>query len=218
MYQVGKIRQGILTLLLVVIIVGCTKTNPAEEIYFHLEKAVSLETTFQEQQEPLAKIENEEYELYEQILSLSDMKEIKSLANQAKEKAMKRKSMIGKEKESINKAYEEFINISPIIEMIDDVKLKKVANEMVVVMDHRFQAYINLNKEYQNAINLDLELYKLIQQTDLTIDELEAQHEKVNASYEKIKTYKDEFNQYTTDYNDKKRNFYQIAKLDVVYK
>lgn len=204
-------------ILILILVVGCTKVNPAEDIYHHLEKAVSLEAAFEQQQEPLSKAENDEYELYDQILGLADLEEIKVLAVKAEELAVSRKSMIETERDSIDEAFQEFSQITPIIETIENEELLKIANELVAIMDKRYQTYMELYNEYKIAIDLDLELYKLIQKEDLTIDELEAQHEKVNSSYEMVNGFKDQFNQYTIQYNDLKRNFYDLADLEVVY-
>lgn len=215
MFKFKKLKFAVILILLLV--VGCTKANPAEDIYHHLEKAVSLEATFEQQQEPLSKAENDEYELYDQILGLADLEEIKVLATKAEELAVSRKSMIERERESIDEAFHEFSQITPIIETIGDEELIKLANELVDIMNRRFQTYLELYNEYKGAIDLDIELYKLIQKEDLTIDELEAQHEKVNSSYEMVNGFKDQFNQYTIQYNDLKRNFYDLAGLEVVY-
>jgi hypothetical protein len=212
-----KKMKSVWILILLVVAVGCTKTNPAEDVYYHLEKAVSLEAIFEEQQEPLSKAEIEEYELYDQILELSDLDEIKALASNAEELANSRDLMIELEKESIDGAYEEYTKIKAIIETFKDEDLKKIANQLVTVMDSRYETYLELYNEYKEAITFDLELYELIQKEDLTIDELEAQHDKVNASYEKVNHYKDMFNEYTIQYNELKREFYDFAELDVVY-
>lgn len=200
-----------------VIITGCTKVNPAEDIYHHLEKAVSLEGVFDEQQEPLTKAENEEYEIYDKILRLTEIEEISELALEAKQLAASRNEMIEKERESIQAAYDQFSQIQPIIDTIEVDDLRKISNELVKAMDERYQKYLTLHNEYKEAIDLDLQLYELVGKEDLTIEELEEGHEKVNASYEKINNLKEQFNQFTVQYNDLKRLFYEIGELDVVY-
>ncbi|WP_161568300.1 YkyA family protein [Anaerobacillus alkaliphilus] len=206
-----------LLLILIFLISGCTKVNPAEDIYHHLEKAVSLEAAFEEQQEPLSKAENEEYELYDEILTLANLEEIQTLANQAEQIALSRKEMIEKEKASIEEAYSEFTQVHPIIETIENEELSRSATELVTVMEKRYKTYTELYNEYRNAIDLDIELYQLVQKEDLTIDELEAQHDKVNSSYEAVNKLKDQFNTYTIKYNELKRSFYELAELEVVY-
>lgn len=207
----------IMMMIFIVIITGCTKANPAEDIYHHLEKAVSLEAVFEQQQEPLSKAENEEYEIYEKILSLTEIEEISDLALEAKQIAASRKEMIEKERESIQAAYDEFVLIQPIIDTIEADDLRKISDELVVAMDERYEKYLTLHNEYKEAIDLDLQLYELVSKEDLTIEELEEGHEKVNASYEEINKLKEQFNQFTVQYNDLKRKFYEVGEIDVVY-
>ncbi|UTW69135.1 hypothetical protein KHA80_18795 [Anaerobacillus sp. HL2] len=52
MYKHMKINFTMI-LLFVILVSGCAKVDPAEEIYNHLEKAVSLEAVFEKQQKPL---------------------------------------------------------------------------------------------------------------------------------------------------------------------
>lgn len=206
-----------LMMIFFVVIAGCTKVDPAEDIYKHLEKAVSLEAGFEQQQKPLSKAENEEYEVYDKILGLTEIEEISKLALEAKQLADSRKEMIEKERVSIQAAYDEFTLIQPIIDTIEVDDLRKVSEELVVAMDKRYEKYLTLHNEYKEAIDLDLQLYELVRKEDLTIKELEEGHEKVNASYEKINNLKEEFNQFTVQYNDLKRQFYEVGELDVVY-
>lgn len=208
----------IIIIFITILISGCTKANPAEEIYNHLEKAVSLEIVFEDKQKPLSEAENEEYELYEKILSIADLEEIQLLATKAKEIANSRKEMITEEKDSIEKSYNEFVLTKPIIETIDDESLAKTAQQLVEAMENRYNTYKKLHEEYLTAITLDLELYELIQKDDLMIEQLELKHEEVNQQYEIVNGLKEEFNQYTIQYNDLKKSFYELAELEVVYK
>ncbi|OIJ13316.1 hypothetical protein BKP37_12520 [Anaerobacillus alkalilacustris] len=212
-----KLKNVFIFGLLLLFVSGCAKSNPGEEIYDHLERAVSLELVFEEQQVPLSKVENEEYELYNEILNLANIEEIEPLAKKAKEFADSRKEMVDIEKASIEEAYEEFSLIKPIIETIEDEEQVNSANGLVNVMDSRYNTYMKLYGEYNRAIAYDLELYELIIKEDLTIDELEVQHEKVNGSYQKVNEYKDLFNQYTNEYNELKKKFYELVNLEVTY-
>lgn len=196
---------------------ACTKVNPAEEIYIHLENAVSLEAEFEAQQQPLSEAEYEEYQLYDEVLTLSDLEEISKLIKKAEELANSRKEMIAKERASIKEAYQEFLLIEPIIETIENEQLLDLAGQLLETMKNRYETYLQLYNEYKNAIALDIELYQLIQNEDLTIDQLEAQHDKVNESYSQVNHYKEKFNEYTVLYNDLKKQFYKVGELTVVY-
>lgn len=213
-------RKSIFFLMIAVLLLtvsACAKVNPAEDIYNHLEKAVSLEAVFEAQQVPLSQAENEEYDLYDEILKLSDLDEISKLVTKAEDLAFSRKGMIEKERESIQEAYDEFLHIKPIVETLENKDLLQVANDLIATMENRFETYNKLYTEYKAAIDLDLELYTLVLKEDLTIEELEAQHDKVNDSYSKVNDLKDKFNEYTLSYNDLKRDFYKLGDLNVVY-
>jgi ABC-type siderophore export system fused ATPase/permease subunit len=47
---------------------ACTGQSAQEKIYDHLEKAVTLEDAFSEQQQPLVDLENKEQKLYNEII------------------------------------------------------------------------------------------------------------------------------------------------------
>ncbi len=217
MFNLRHSWLGMILIMVLLLISGCSKVNPAEDMYHHLEKAVSLEGVFEEQQEPLSRAESDEYELYDRILTLADLEEIQTLAAEAIDLANSRTEMIEKERASIEEAYQEFTQILPIIETIENIDLLNSANELVSVMEKRFNTYMALYNEYKHAIDLDIELYQLVQKEDLTIDDLEAQHEKVNISYEAVNSLKDQFNTFTIQYNELKRSFYELAELEVVY-
>ncbi len=213
-------RKNIYYVMIIVFLLGlsaCTTVNPAEEIYNHLEKAVSLEAGFEAQQAPLSKAENEEYELYDEILKLSELDEINNLVTEVEELALSRKEMIEKEKESIQEAYDEFLHINPIVETIEDEELLTLANELISTMENRFETYNELYNVYKASIDLDLELYSLVKSEDLTIEELEMMHDEVNASYMQVNDLKEKFNEYTLKYNDIKRDFYKLGDLNVSY-
>ncbi|MEH6905342.1 YkyA family protein, partial [Neobacillus drentensis] len=72
-----KVKCSLLLCLsiLIVIIAGCTKEKtPVEKMYDVLEKVVSAEKVFEEQQNPLVTLEKREKEIYDQIIKLG-MKE-----------------------------------------------------------------------------------------------------------------------------------------------
>lgn len=204
-------------LMLTLLLTGCIRENLAEKVYDHLEEAVSLEQQFTEQQQPLAEAESREYEIYEEVLRLSNMEEISPLISEVKELANTRTEMLKKEKESIDAAYNEFLAVISIIEEIEDEELKQAGELLVEAMEQRYTTYQNLYENYHVAIGLDLELYDLVLKEDLTIEQLQSQHDLVNASYENVNNYKDKFNEFTKEYNDRKRDFYLLADLNVIF-
>ncbi len=71
-----------IALILSLALVGCSGESVANDMYNHLEETVEIEKTFVEQQEPFEKLEQEEQDLYNQIIELSadEMDEITSLS------------------------------------------------------------------------------------------------------------------------------------------
>lgn len=214
-------RIGIASLFFCfLILVGCQFGESTEEkMYNHLEEAVALEDQFREQQEPLAKAEKKEQKLYDEIVALSmdEFDKIKSLSTEAEALAEKRMGYLKKEKESIDAAYEEFENIKDLSEELEGEEVQKSAKTLIEKMDNRYSAYQNLYKEYKTAIELDKKLYSMLQEKELTLEQLQEQIKKVNEQYSKVSKQKEEFNKYTTEFNDSKKAFYKAADLNVNY-
>lgn len=194
-------------------------TSKAEEIYQHLERAVTLEEVFEQQQKPLVELETQEQKLYEQIipLGMSEFEEIKRLSNEALQIVEQRRERMANEKSSIDAARAEFQLIEPIINEMEEGELKTKAEELYQVMSNRYDAYDTLYERYMNSLELDKTLYEMFQNEELTLDELEAQLDKINTSYSKVKEANDTFNQYTDEYNQIKKEFYNLAELNVVF-
>lgn len=197
---------------------GCSiGDKPSEEIYSHLEEAAILEQKFEKQQQPLVEAEKKEQQLYNEIISLS-MKEydkIVSLSKDAIELAEKRQERIKKEKESVDKAYQEFTEIKPIIEDMDKSDLKKKAQQLSDLIDNRYKTYGELYDSYQKGIAMDIELYKMLQNKELKPERLQQQIDKVNKGYKIINEKKEAFNKYTEQYNAAKKEFYKAAGLEI---
>jgi hypothetical protein len=202
--------------VLTVIIAGCTKeTTPVEKMYDVLEKVVSAEKEFEEQQNPLVTLEKKEKELYDQIIQLG-MKEydqIVKLSDEALLLADKRKEHMEKETNSIKESEQAFKQAENIKDELDDRSLKKVANEFYDIMLERYKAHDVLYMEYTEALKNDKELYLMFKNKELPLEDLEAQVNKLNESYKRVYNANEKFNMLTEQYNDKKRAFYKQAGL-----
>ncbi len=203
------------------ILSACSGQSAQEKIYEHLEKAVSLEDEFRKQQEPLKKLEEQEQELYNQIIDLSmdEFDQIKKLSKEAAALVEEREEKLKLEKESIDAAKEEFDKIKPLIEDLDEeqAEAKKIAEQLVDTMNKRYNAYQDLYEAYQKALDLDKELYEMLQQKDLTQEELQQQVKSINESYSAVIEANEQFNTYTKEYNELKKQFYEAVGLDVSY-
>ncbi|WP_164669168.1 YkyA family protein [Virgibacillus doumboii] len=206
--------------IIIALLTACSGTSTSEQIYNHLEKAVELEATFEEQQDPIVELEKKEQEIYAQIIDLGmdEFDKIKELSKQAIDTIEKRSEKIELEKESIQASKEEFTKIESMIKDLEDKKVKKKAEEMYSVMMDRYEAYDKLNKAYSDSLKLEKELYTMLQKEDLEQETLTDHIKKVNKSYEKVIEANEKFNKFTTEYNKLKEAFYEAAGMNVEYK
>lgn len=184
-----------------------------------MEKAVELEDTFEEQQDPIVKLEKKEQKIYGKIIDLSmdEFSKIKKLSKQAIKNIDKRAKKIELEKESIHASKEEFTKIKDAIDELEKKKVSKKAEKMYDVMMERYNAYDKLYKAYSKSLKLEKELYKMLQQEDLQQEDLTKHIKKLNNSYEKVIDRNEKFNSLTVKYNKLKKEFYDAAGLDVKY-
>ncbi len=213
-----KISLAIIMMAGVFSLAGCLdKQSPEEKMFEELEKVVSIEKTFEDQQDPLVELEKKEKEIYEKIISLGmkEYDEIVKLADEALANADKRAEHIDKEKESIDESQKEFKNIDPIIEEIEDSSLKKQANELKATMNERYKIHEDLYKNYKQGLQYDKELYEMLKDKELSFDKLEEQIKKVNEIYETVLKDNQEFNDKTDQYNKEKLAFYKKAGIEV---
>lgn len=211
------LRVFLVSCILLTFLSGCLGPSPEENIYTTLEKVVTLEEAFNDQQKPLQELEKKESDLYNQIMDLG-MKEfdkVISLSKEALTLVEERETKINKEYESMMSSKEEFAKIDEEIEKIKDESLAKQASKLKTTMENRYSTYESLYNAYKSSISLDKELYTMLQKEDLTLDDLESQIKKVNDSYKTVMEYNEIFNQTTKDFNELKLEFYNQAELNV---
>lgn len=213
-----KISFAMILIASVLSLAGClNKQSPEEKMFVELEKVVSIEKTFEDQQNPLVELETKEKEIYEKIISLG-MKEydqIVKLADEALANADKRAEHIDKEKESIEESRKEFRNIDKILEEIEDAGVKQQANELRTTMIKRYEIHDDLYKNYKLGLQYDKELYEMLKDKELSFENLEKQVNKVNGIYETVLKDNQEFNDQTDQYNKEKLAFYEKAGIEV---
>ncbi|QTN01439.1 hypothetical protein ERJ70_08150 [Sediminibacillus dalangtanensis] len=201
------------------LLAACNSQSTEEKMYEHLEEAVSQEDVFAEQQQPLVELEQQEKELYNEIISLGmeEFDQVKELSEEALGLIDKREERLKAEKESIESAKSEFDKIDSLVDELEDDQVQSTANEMISVMDEREQAYQALNEAYHSALEQDRKLYQMLQQEDLQEEDLRAQIDVINENYDKVIAANETFNDKTEAYNQLKQDFYEQAELNVEY-
>lgn len=199
------------------ILAACSGEQPAEIMYDHLEESVQIEKEIEAKQDPLMNAEKKEVDLYEEMLTLSSVEEIKSLADKAIDSAGERREIMDEEKSLIEESYTTFLEVEPTVEDINEEDIKQAANELVETMDKRYDSYQKLYEEYIKSIDQDIRLYEMVKNEEVEVEELQEQHDVANEGYNKITQLNEQFNQLTNEYNDAKINFYELSELDVVF-
>ena len=219
-YQGGTliVRKNILSAVLIssLFLTGCVFGPSAEEeISKVLDATVEQEQGFVESQEPIKALEQEEKEIFNTIMGLSmeEFDQIKALAEEAMANLEQREEYLVAESDSIEEAQNEFNAIKDYVEDIDDEALRSHVEEMIQLMNQRYELHNELIVKYKEAIELDRELYTLLQDEELAIEGLEAQIEKVNAQYDETIKLNEEFNNITDQYNELKSEFYTMAGI-----
>jgi len=203
------------------LLMGCLGgPTPEEQVYETLEKVVAVEKDFEKQQNPLVELEKKEKELYDKILTLGmkEFDQIVSLSNEALAIVGDRETRINNEQKSIEASKKEFQKVDAIISEIKEDSVKEEGNELVSLMNKRYESYEDLYTVYKEAIEHDKKLYEMFQNEELTLDELEKQINLINETYEKVVAANETFNKLTDQYNKAKVTFYQNAGLEVVFK
>lgn len=209
----------IIFISLLAILSACSGESTKEQIHNHLEEAVSAEAGFEKQQGEITELEKQEQKLYSQIIDLGMDKfdKIKELSQQAIKVIDQRSENIKLEKESIDASKEAFNKIEKPIEGLEEAALKDKAEKMYKMMNDRYKAYDDLYKAYTKSLELEKELYTMLQKEALEQEELTDQITSINSSYEKVFDANDQFNKATVAYNDLKKEFYKIADINVTY-
>ncbi|MFJ5762665.1 YkyA family protein [Neobacillus sp. NPDC093182] len=198
------------------LLTGCvSKEETNERMYQALEKVVEAEKAFEEQQEPLVKLEKQEKEIYNQIMALGMKQhdEIVKLSDKALSIIDKRRELLQKEIDSINASKTEFKQAEEIKNEIDDNEQKKKASELFKIMSNRYKVHNQLAKEYTSALDSDKELYLMLKNESVSYEKLEDHVTKLNTIYQKVYDANEEFNELTAQYNEKKLEFYEEAGL-----
>lgn len=206
---------AILLFISIVLLVGCSQSKE-EEIFKILESVVELEKGFEEQQEPLVQLEEEEKALYEEILNLGlkETEQINKLSDEAIALSEQRKELLNLERESIEKAEKEFTKIKEQIEQVEDEALKKLANDLYTIMNHRYESHSKLYEQYQLGIQYDQELYNMLKDESVSLEQLRDKVDEINSVYEEVYSLNETFNQLTQQYNEAKIEFYNKAELN----
>ncbi len=213
-------KTGFLALLLMVSVLlsGCFwQETTVDKMYSTMENVVDAEKSFEDQQEPLVELEKSEKEIYEKIIALGskEHEQIVELSDEAQDILAKRKKRMESEQKSLKASKKEFEKILPLIDELDDTEQKKQANELTKTMNERYEIHNQLYKLYIQGIKYDSELYEMLKNKEISMEQLDDQITKSNETSKQVLETNEKFNNKTKKYNKEKLAFYKKAGLNV---
>jgi len=183
-----------------------------EKVNQHLNQAASFENGIQAEQNEMMELERIEQNIYSQMLELNpdDEEQAESLSKEATKAIDTREAKLDDERDNINESQEEFNQLRELVNYIDDEEAKPIAEQMVSVMDKRYEAHENLYRTYKHSLELERELYRMLKQEEQPQEEIKQQIKMINESYQNILEYNEQFNEHTSTYNRLKNKFQKL--------
>ncbi len=202
-------------MFLCLLVLSSCGVTAKERIYNELEKAASLEQTFEHEQQPLVKLEQKEKEIYYQIISLGmhETQKRKDLSLQAQSLLDEREKHLKKERSCLLASKEEFEKVKPLMNKLSEESLRTKAHAVLDTMQKRYDIYDSLYAQYKGALQKDRELYKLLETGILQLEQVEQKINEINDSYAEVLKLNQAFNEHTEQYNDVKEAFYKESGL-----
>ncbi|MGX5677795.1 YkyA family protein [Bacillus toyonensis] len=206
-----------ITVLSVTLLSGCLGAKPEEKLYVAFESATKQEKTLSEDTKKLATLEKQGLELYNQITleGKENNQVVKEKLDQAVTNIHDRKKVLEKEKATLENAQNEVKSVDNYIKKLEDKKLQEQAEKVQDIYINRADSFKKLYDNYGKSIQLEQELYKMLQAKDEKIKSINEKVKMLNQSYEQILSNKDKFNTYTNEYNQKKLDFYKQANIKI---
>ncbi|PEK10234.1 hypothetical protein CN681_11865 [Bacillus toyonensis] len=210
-------KLAFITVLSVTLLSGCLGQIPEEKLYVAFESATKQEKTMFEDTKKLAELEKQGQELYTQITieGKENNQVVKEKLDQAIANINDRKKVLEKEKATLENAQNEVKSVDKYIKKLEDKKLQEQAEKVQDMYKNRAESFNKLHDDYKKSLQLEQELYKMLQAKDEKLKSIIEKVKMLNQSYEQILSNKDIFNKYTNEYNQKKLAFYKQANIKI---
>ncbi|HDR7437147.1 TPA: YkyA family protein [Bacillus anthracis] len=210
-------KLAFITVLSVTLLSGCLGQKPEEKLYVAFESATKQEKTMFENTKKLAELEKQGQELYTQITieGKENNQIVKEKLDQAIANIHDRKKVLEKEKATLENAQNEVKSVDKYIKKLEDKKLQEQAEKVQDMYKNRAESFNKLHDDYKKSLQLEQELYNMLQTKDVNLKSIHEKVNMLNKSYEQVLSNKDRFNTYTNEYNQKKLAFYKQANIKI---
>ncbi|MEX0135216.1 YkyA family protein [Bacillus nitratireducens] len=210
-------KLALITALSVTLLSGCLGQKPEANLYVAFENAAKQEKTMYEDTKKLAELEKQGQELYTQITleGKENNQVVKEKLDQSVTNINDREKVLEKEKATLENAQNEVKSVDKYIKKLEDKKSQEQAEKVQDMYKNRAESFKKLHDDYKNSLQLEQELYKMLQAKDEKLKSIQEKVKMLNQSYEQILSNKDRFNTYTNEYNQKKLAFYKQANIKI---
>lgn len=190
-----------------IIFAGCSDNKNTQKISRYLQETVEIEKQFEKEGQEIYELEKKDEVLYEEMISLGDenFDEIVQLAKEANELVAERRRFTDKEKETMVKSKEAFIQVETLAEKYEEQD--KELEELVNAMLERYELYDEVYEKYMNALDNTEQLYTLFQKKETTDKKIYAMLNQINDSYEEVQEAYESFNLQTEKFNELKKQY-----------
>src|SRR5699024_1826640 len=186
----------ICSLMFVIFLTSCSNVKQMEKTFVEIH---TLETEMNNIQEKVYALDEEEAEIYEEIITRGGIqgKEIGELANEAFLNLEEKSRYLKEEKEIFHAANEALKRIEKLNEKESD----ETVDEMIMLLQERYTYYDEIYNEQEKSVQLNEDLYKLLIK-GANRNQIEEVLQDINEKEGVIQTNHEQFNLLTDKYNE----------------
>lgn len=203
-----KIRNFLLLFfsILCLCLSACSDDRVEMKLKKQLHRTFQAEEDFLKYQEEILVLEEEDVELYEDIISLPHRAEEKliHLVEQAIQGVHKRHELLQKEREVIEASREEFKKIEKLLPKLSPKEKRKQYQSLYDTMQARYEAYEKIYTTYLESLQETESLYEQLAK-GVEGERLQTTIDQVNRLYNDLIKQNERFNKLTKEYNYTKK-------------
>lgn len=190
----------------VLLLSACSGPAAGEQLDAVLNDTFDAEKEYRETQKEMEELEKNEQQLFESIMALTQEQqdEVEKQAGEALASAEERLELLKIEKESMDKAEENFKEIDAVITEAEDAQIKEGLKALKEKMQERFEAHSQFTEAYETLNGLQQELYTMLMEEEAELPTLQEKAMDINEQNTTVQEAVTVFNANTEQFNEMK--------------
>lgn len=195
----GAILAGSLSL-------GACSSPPVEQLDQVLNDTFEAEQEYDNVQAELERLEQQEQELFESIMGLTQeqQEEVEAQAAEALDSARRRLELLETETEAMTEARETFSGIEEVVDETEDEAIRANLVSLKEKMEERYEAHAEFAAAYEELAQRQIALYEMLADPETDLLELQEQTAAVNEQNTVVQEAVNRFNELTEQFNSLK--------------